>query len=530
PRGVIYDRNGVIICENKPVVTAIFYPFMSSRSEPVLEDLINRVEKVIPLSRKKIIDAMRNSTAAVLKENLTREETFRILEQQRNLKGLSVITAMKRYYPFGEYGSHFLGYIGEISQQELNEPKYSVYRQGDWIGKTGIEAKYDSYIRGIDGGIFIESDAGGRQTRVVEKIEPIPGNKLLLTVDMELQNIAEAALSETGRPGAIVGIDPSNGAIRVLVSQPGFDPNKFITSQNEVTEYLENKDLPLYNRATQAQYPPGSVFKVITAASALNEDVIKVEQKFNCPGYFVLGRRTFKCWEEKGHKIVSFIPGVVNSCDVYFYNVGLKTGIDNISSYAEKFHLGAPLKIDLPSENPGFIPDAKWRKATFPRGWVNGDTANVSIGQGYLTVTPLQCATLAAVIASRGKIFNPYLVERILDKSGNKIYEKKPTKITEIELKKEVWDVLQSALEGVVERGTGYASFVIGFRAAGKTGTVQNPHGKDHAWFIAYGPVENPQIALSIIVEGGGKGGSVAAPIAKKIFSGLKNEGRRVKR
>jgi penicillin-binding protein 2 len=522
PRGIIYDTKGVVLCGNRPVVTALFYPFMRSKSESVIDELIARIEKILPGSRQKVMDAMRTSTVVALKENLAREETFRILEQQRNLKGVSVVTEMKRYYPFGERGSHFLGYIGEISRQELNEPRYIGYRQGDRIGKTGIEAQYDAYVRGVDGGLLIESDALGRQVRVVKKIDAVPGDKVLLTIDSDLQNTAELALEETGRSGAIVGIDPRDGAVRILVSRPGFDPKRFIIGGPDVSEYFTKKTLPMYNRACQAQYPPGSVFKIVTSAAALNEGAVDPRQTFNCPGYFVLGNKTFKCWKEKGHGIMSFLPGVMNSCDVYFYNVGLKTGIDDMAEYAERFHLGRTLKIDLPSESPGFIPTAKWRKTAFMRKWMDGDTVNIAIGQGYITVTPLQCATMIAAIATRGDIYSPYLVDRILDNSGNKIYGHAPVKIDNVDLKEDVWDIIQQALEGVVERGTGHAAYVEGMRIAGKTGTAQNPHGRDHAWFVAYGPVENPELALTVLVEFGGMGGAVAAPIAQRIFTRLK--------
>ncbi|MBU2567284.1 MAG: penicillin-binding protein 2 [Elusimicrobia bacterium] len=521
PRGNIFDRYGNVLCGSMPIVKVLFYPFALPASKSP-DEIGERVERIIPGSRQKIYSSWKTQTVVCLSEDTPREQIFKLIEQKVNLSGISVVTEMRRHYPYRGLFSHIVGYISEIGPEELADPGYFTYKRGDIIGKSGVEARYDSFLRGIDGGWLIQADASGRQTDVVQQINTQQGNELFLTVDTELQKIARDALVETGHAGAVVGIDPSDGGIRILVSYPDFDPNLFSEGNPLRLSYFGDNALPLYNRAVQAQYPPGSVFKIITSLAALTNGKIGREEEFFCPGYLRVGNKVFKCWEEKGHKKIDWTAGVVNSCNVYFYNVGLKTGIELIEEESEKFLLGRTLGIDIPSEKPGFIPTEKWRKKTLRYGWLSGDTANIAIGQGYLTATPLQLASIISCVASRGAIWKPYLVAEARDSSGKTVYRHKPKKIAEIDIKEDIWSAVQDALVKVVESGTGRAAKVQGITFGGKTGTSQNPHGKDHSLFIAWGPVENPQLALAVVVEHGGKGGSVAAPVARKIFSRLK--------
>ena len=520
PRGIIYDINGKVLCENRPSVSVFFYPFLSKKNPEIFSDFIMKIEKLIPDVKNKIIESYSLRKSVCLSKDISRDLMFKLLEQKIDLPGISVVTEMVRTYPYNEICSHVIGYISEIDQAQLKEEQHLGYKQGDLIGKTGIEKEYDLFLRGEDGGWLIETDAKGQQTNITQRIVPSPGKDIYLTIDIELQKIAEECLEKTGLAGAIVGLDPGDGAVRILVSKPGFNPNLFVCASSERLKYFSDKNLPLFNRAIQGEYPPGSVFKIVTAISALNEGKITVNDKYFCPGYFTLGRKTFRCWEEKGHKTMDFLSGVTNSCDVYFYNVGLKSGIENMISYAEKFYLGKSLGIELPSEKCGFLPVSSWRKTKFKK-WADGDTVNIAIGQGYLTVTPLQLASLISTVANKGKIYRPYLVSKILTQDGVIVYEHKPEKISTIELHENVWNEIEKALINVVEAGTGRAAKVQNLTIAGKTGTAENPHGPDHAWFVCYGPVEKPKLALSIFVEHGGKGGAVAAPIAQKIFSKL---------
>ncbi|MDI6640742.1 MAG: penicillin-binding protein 2 [Elusimicrobiota bacterium] len=516
PRGTVYDCHGRIFCSSKSRTNVYFYPFLSKR-ERISDDELEFIDKLLPGVKPKLIEGYKSKKVIHLTSNLPRNRLFKLLEQKVNLKDISVVEEMVRDYPYKDVGSHIIGYVGEISPDELKELVLSGYKQGDIVGKAGIEKQYDSFLRGIDGGWLVESDAFGRQLNITDRVQPIKGSDYYLTIDLELQQIAEDALKQTHFAGAIVGLDPSNGAVRILVSQPGFDPNLFVELSNGRLKYFTDKSLPLYNRATAGEYAPGSVFKIITAVAALQEKKVSTETEFFCPGYFKVGTRTFKCWEEKGHKRVNFIEGVRKSCDVYFYNLGLKVGIEKLAEYAQKFNLGKLLNIDLPTEKTGFVPTAKWRKTRFPYGFVAGDTANIAIGQGYLTTTPLQLAALICAVATKGEIYQPYLTDKIVAQD-KVIYKHKVKKITTVELDETVWQNLRSALTEVVNSGTGHACFIPGVKIAGKTGTAQNPHGPDHAWFVAYAPVENPKLALSVFVEHGGKGGAVAAPIAKKIF------------
>ncbi|MBU0952698.1 MAG: penicillin-binding protein 2 [Elusimicrobia bacterium] len=522
PRGIIYDRYGKRLCENKPVTLVLFYPFSKKNNRSFQNTTEKTIERILPGTKDKIIEGYNNSRVVSLAEDIDRNTMFRLLEQKINLKDISVVTEMRRFYPYNEMFSNMIGYIGEVSQPELESMTSYGYKQGDIIGKNGLEKQYDEYLRGEDGGWVIESNASGRQLGISSRIEPVPGKDIHLTIDLELQKVAEDELLKTGCAGAVVGIDPSNGAVRILVSQPGFDPNLFVGNSKERLKYFTDKKLPTFNRAVQGEYAPGSVFKIITSAAALNENIITLDETYFCPGYFTIGKKTFKCWEKKGHKNMSFFSGVQNSCGVYFYNIGLKEGIGPIIDYAEKFNLGSKLGIDMPSEKSGFIPKEEWRTKKFKYGWLPGDTVNIAIGQGYITVTPLQLASMISTVANRGRIWKPYLVEKVMSNDGSVAFEHTTEKLSEVELKDAVWDDLIKALTNVVAQGTGYGAQVEGMNIAGKTGTAENPRGATHAWFGAFAPVEKPELAVAVLVEHGGKGGSIAAPIAGRIFAKLK--------
>lgn len=519
PRGFIYDVNGNILCRNKPIPKVLFYPF--ARSSKISDDDIRKIERLIPGSSKKLLNAYKSKNTVCLAEDITRETMFKLMEQGTRLPGISVVMESNRDYPEGNLACHLLGYVGEIEQRELRYLSSRGYKQGDILGKMGIEKRYDSYLRGKDGGLMVESDADGQHLNIVERIKPEEGNDLYLTLDMELQRIVEKEFDRMGYSGAAVVLDPRTGAIRALASRPAFDPNAFVGSCDDVVEerkqYLFDESLPLYNRAIQGQYPPGSVFKIITAVTALAEESVDIEKKHRCNGEFRLGRRTFKCWKEEGHGEMNFLSGIENSCNVYFYSLGLKLGAEVIVDYAQKFHLGKPTDIDLPSEKKGFLPDRAWTKKT--SALLKGDTVNIAIGQGYLDVTVLQLAVMVSAVANRGVIWQPYLVEKIINnKSDVVINETKPFRADRFELPDDVWDTLEEGLLRVVGSGTGRAASVRDVNIAGKTGTAQNPHGDDHAWFVAYGPVESPEFVIVVFVEHGGMGGGIAAPVAGRIL------------
>jgi penicillin-binding protein 2 len=514
PRGFIFDSDGNILCKNKSVPCVLFYPFV--RTSKIDAD---KIERLLPGSASKLLSAYKSRNVVCLAEDISRKTMFRLLEQKNRLAGISVVIDSKRYYPYGESACHLLGYVGKIGREELYYLEDQGYRHGDTVGKMGLEKKYDVSLRGKYGGWLMESGADGRNLNIIKRVEPHIGSDIYLTVDMDLQKLAEEELEKTGRNGTIVGLDPRDGAIKILASYPGFDPNVFIESseiaKKKRKKYLRDKNLPFYNRAIQGEYPPGSAFKIITAIAAVAENKVDIWEKYECPGYFDLGNRRFKCWKEHGR--VSFLSGMKDSCNVYFYYVGLQTGIDLMVKYAKKFCLGQFAGVDLPSEKRGFLPDrlsGKKRASLF-----QGDTANIAIGQGYLDVTALQLAMMISAVANRGVIWQPHVVKKIVDsESGLVVRETRPTVLSKFELPEDLWDILEKGLVQVVNSGTGKEAFIPGLKIAGKTGTAQNPHGEDHALFVAYAPVGEPELVLVVFIEHGGKGGPVAAPVAGTIL------------
>ncbi len=518
PRGNIYDIKGNILADNRPSVTIFYYPIR----EPNPNE-IKTLLTLLPQSKEKLFFAIRTKKILQLADAVDRKIVFKLLSMKHRISNIFISTEFKRRYIENENFSHIIGYIGELTLNEYNMLKSKGYNYSDYIGKQGIEKSYEEYLRGKNGALIIEVDAKGNPTKILKDLKLSGGDNLFLTIDSDLQNIARKSLASTGKNGAIVGIDPNNGAVRILVSYKDFDPNVFISlSKDERKKLLQDRNLPLFNRALQGLYPPGSTFKILTSIAALNENLVSTEAKYFCSGGFKLGNKIFKCWEKNGHKSIDFFNAIRLSCNVFFINLGLKTDIDKIETYAKMFNFDSTTEIDLPFEAKNICPSKKWKKEKFKSIWYDGDTASVSIGQGYITATPIQMALFASAIANKGTIYKPYVVEKIVDKNGNIMYQHTPVKKNYIKIKPEIWNFIHKSMIEVVNSGTGYAAYIPNFKIAGKTGTAQNPHGEDHAWFICFGPVEEnkiPDLALAILVEHGGKGGAVAAPIAKEIFT-----------
>ncbi|MCB4792658.1 MAG: penicillin-binding protein 2 [Elusimicrobia bacterium] len=520
PRGIIYDRFGNKLVENKTAFVALFYPFAQYTTPP--KELLIKLNKIFPVKNltTRLIQSWSRGKVVRLAEDLSLEEMFRIQEQRLLLPGISVIRESKREYTDLMANSHLVGYLSEITAKELENVKPDTYKMGDYIGRSGIEKVWDGTLRGQDGGWQIEVDAYGHQTRLIRHIPSSVGGSIYTTIDANLQKAAyeglEATLKLKKARGAVIGIDPRSGAVRILVSSPGFDPEKSFS--REFNKYITDKDLPLFNRAIQALYPPGSIFKIITFVGALEEKVIDPSKTFLCTGQFAFGDKVFKCWEKKGHGRLSLLPALSKSCDVYFYQLGLKSGSDLIEKYAKMFRLDKQTGIELAGEKKGLIPSKEWKMARFGQPWTPGDTINMAIGQGFLWVTPIEMAVMMSAVANGGTLYKPYLLDRIESSGGEILSKTDAKKLSEIQLSPEVWQLIKEGLEEVVKTGTGQGCFFKNLKVSGKTGTAQNPQGDDHAWFIAYAPSDNPELALTIIVENGGHGGSVAAPIARKIF------------
>jgi penicillin-binding protein 2 len=523
PRGRIIDRNGMVLADDRPVFVALFTPMGLSAGD--IQAVLDRLSPVIAISRAELEHrlqlAIRSKSMLRISDRLTREQAFRILQDRTHLPGVSLSVEQQRFYPGGMLASHVLGYVGQIADEELETMSDEGYHSGDWIGKSGLERLYDSMLHGQDGGYLIEVDARGRQVRVIRHVPPQAGKDLILTLDGQLEELAERRLRESGEPGAAVVLDPKTGGVLALASSPGFDPNLFLPLGNseERNRLLRDPRLPLYNRSIQALYAPGSTFKIITSLAGLQEKRIDPQDTVDCKGSYILGkeRRVFHCWKPKGHGTVNFRRALAESCDVYFYVEGLKIGAELIEKYAKQFGFGQRTGIDLPSEKRGLLPYA-W-KESIGQHWSSGDTLNYAIGQGALQVTPLQMANMLVGVANRGIFWQPYLVSEARGLSHDVQRFGVPRVTSNVTLSDFTWEELSSGLTEVVRNGTGVAAQLPGIDVAGKSGTAQTPHGREHGWFVAYAPVADPQAACVVIIEHGGHGGSVAAPIVHDLLA-----------
>jgi len=526
PRGIIYDRRGKILADSRPVNVLLLS--LQNLNEETLGETLKQLKKLLNFSEKEIrekINLEKGKLLLRLKEEISRKEMFKLEENRTNLPGINIQQIeLKRRYPLNSFAAHVLGYIGEIDREELDKLFLEGYRLGDLVGKEGVEAAYDGYLRGEPGGMEIEVDARGRQKRVIRNFSPGLGKSLVLTLDSELQQCAEEELRSRGWKGAIILLEPQTGEILALVSSPGYDPNVLIDFKRpkKIRELLNDPSLPLFNRAIQGLYPPSSVFKIVTAIAAFEEKKVNLEKEFYCPGSLSIGKYTYRCWKRDGHGWVSFFPALIHSCDVYFYLLGLECGADLLEKYAKKFGLDTLSQIDLPGEKEGLIPGKIWKKRSLGESWYHGDTVNFSIGQGYVLLTPLSSANLAAILANRGKLYQPHIVKKIIDEEKVNqpkiIWEVEPKEILHVELREDTWKIINEGLKRAVAEGTGRTGAIVGLDIAAKTGTAQNPHGEDHGWFVGYAPAENPKIVFVIFVEHCGPGGPAVAPLARRLI------------
>lgn len=516
-RGIIYDSTGKIIVGNESNYVALFYPFEQQYLPS--EDTIEQLNKILKRDIKPSIDkGWRYGRVVKIADNLTLDEVFRIQEKKLFLPGITVVKEPKRTYFNSIENAPITGYVGEVRADELETLETDGYKAGDFIGRGGIEQSYDKYLRGIDGGLDLEVNAKGQHQKAFSYRAPQIGNSVYLTIDDDLQKVAYDALTKTTTgKGAAVVIDVRNGAVKALVSCPSYDTNKVFTG--EYRKYLKDKKLPLFNRAIQALYPPGSTFKIITFIAAMEHLHLNPNHTEECKGKFELGDRVFACSSKAGHGRINLIRAMTVSCNIYFYQLGLDLGVRVLEEYAKLFHLGEPTGIDIPSEKKGFVPTPEWKKAKMKMIWLKGDTVIFAIGQGALWVTPLQMATTMAAVANRGIYYKPYLVEKVVDaENNNTLYTHSPETKEAINVSSNTWEQLNKALTNVVEEGTAVRTKLKDIKIAAKTGTAQNPHGEDHAWVVAYAPADNPEIALAVIVENGGSGGVISVPVAREIF------------
>ncbi|HCC68639.1 MAG TPA: penicillin-binding protein 2 [Nitrospiraceae bacterium] len=520
-RGIIYDRNGVPFVRNVPSFDiSVIREYL-----PKDRETLSALSKLIGLSADEIQDRLRKAAVhpyepVKLKIAVPWQEVARVEARKADFPGLQVDVEASREYINGILASHIIGHLGRLTPEQSKNPDYKEVPRRALVGQLGIEMVYDKILRGTAGRKFIEVDAMGRKIKVVGVEEPVKGNDITLTLDITLQKTAEEALK--GKAGAVVALDPNTGEILALASSPAFDPNLFSRGikPREWMKLLNNPQKPLLNRALQSQHPPGSTFKIITAIAGLEEGVITKNTEVNCTGVFTIGRRVFRCWKPSGRGTVSLHRAMVESCNIYFYEVGKRLGINKIAEYAKRFGLGKPVGLELLNEKSGIVPSIEWKLKTRKEQWFQGDTINVTIGQGYLSATPMQMALLMSIVANGGKIYKPHLIKD----SGVEL-------VGNSKVNAENLAIVRKSLQGVVEEaeGTGGQARSSLLRIGGKTGTTQvvgirkPAHAlpkkiRNHAWFVAFAPVENPQIALSVFVEHGGYGGVSAAPIAKKVI------------
>ena len=526
PRGILFDRNGLPLVDNRPAFTLSLIPREMEDRDTVLARL--SVLLKIPLTdlRASLDRVPPDSLRPVrVRRGLSLAEVTEVEERKLELPGVIVEVEPQRVYPTSTFAAHLLGYVREVSDEQMKPGRY---RRGDMIGQSGLERVLDEYLRGKDGATRIEVDALGRPVRSMKGEEPDPGGQVITTIDRRIQEAAERAM--TGHAGAVVVMDPRNGDVLAMTSSPSFALDRLTGNLNrdDWRRLVSDPGTPLMNRALQSQYAPGSVFKVIVAAAGLQEGSLTPMDHISCNGEFHLGAWTFKDWKEGGHGHVNLRSALVHSCNIFFYQAGLKVGPEAIGRYARAFGLGAPTGVELGSEKAGLIPVVDWKRRRGSRGWQAGDTVNVSIGQGRVLVTPMQVARMMGAVANGGILWKPRLVQRVTASDGTLAYSTSSTATGHVDLSPVVWAFLRSALVGVVnEGGTGAAARLPGVLIAGKTGTAQSiaksdaARGQDHAWFASFAPADDPQVVVVVLVERGGKGGQVAAPIARRIYESI---------
>ncbi len=521
PRGIIYDRNGIPLVENIPSFAALISPEYADKVD------VNLLSKILNIPPDELQSKLKTKTESIyipikIKDNLTFKEIAMLETRRSEIPGLIIETEIKRHYPFGPATAHLIGYLGKITDQQIkNNPQYKTLPSYFLVGQTGLEKLFDERLMGIPGEKIVEVDALGRELRLIKKSPPVKGEDIYLTIDALLQDAAYKSFETL--TGAFVAIKPDTGEILALLSSPSFDPNKFVEGVTEQywNELINNQKNPLLNRAIQGLYAPGSTFKIITALAGLEEGVITPDKILvNCTGGISLGQWTFGCWKKEGHGPVNLRRALVESCDVYFYEVGRILGIKKIHKYSTLLGLGTATGFSS-DEKSGLVPDDEWKKNVKKASWFLGDTFNTAIGQGFLKVTPLQMARVMAIIANGGIKVTPYIMRGDEPKKEN------------LNLDPKNLEIIKEALSGVVNEPAGTASgarsYIIKF--GGKTGTVQVISKKlkekvsyknveHHAWFIGFAPVDNPEMAFSVIVEHGGSGGAVAAPVARNILEG----------
>ena len=547
-RGLIYDRGGVLLAQNRPAYSLEITPEQVHDVGQVLEQLAEIIEiGEEDLERFwKLRQRKRRFDSVPIRVNLTPDEAAQFAVHHHRFPGVDIKAQLLRHYPHDVKTTHVLGYVGRVSQRDLDQIDASNYAGTSHIGKNGVEKTYESALHGAVGYEQIEINAAGRRVRTLEQTPPEPGVDIHLHLDIALQEVAMQTFGDNN--GAIVAINPKNGGVLAFVSQPGYDPNLFVEgiSKKDYDALQEDDDRPLYNRALRGQYPPGSTVKPFMGLAGLERNAIEYDTSVYCPGFFQLPGNThrYRDWKKTGHGPMDLDAAIVQSCDVYFYKLAYELGVDRLNEYLSQFGFGSRTGIDLTGESTGLLPSREWKRRARRQPWYPGETLIMGIGQGYFLTTPLQLAAATAAVANNGTFFTPRVVDYLRTRETGEITPIPPSSQPIPKALQQNWEDIRTGMANVVEGARGTAKRIRSdkYRIAGKTGTAQvftvaqdeeyDEEGlekklRDHALFIAYAPIEDPQIAIAVVVENGGHGGSTAAPIARTIMDAylLRDEG-----
>jgi len=519
-RGNILDRNGEIIVDNKISYDVLILPQELGQ----LDRILGGVSRILGTETKELKAVFRrnyfsSSIPVTVASNIDLEKAILLGEYKQEEPSIIIQPRPLRHYPYGALASHVIGYVNEIDRWRLTKLEDYGYKTKDIVGFGGVEEKYDYYLRQEEGGLSVEVNHRGKFMRVLGFEPPSNGKDVQLTLDLNIQKIAEENLS--GRKGSIILMDPQSGQVLALANYPNFNPAVFVNKRTRLIAGLFNDpDSPLINRAISSSYPLASVFKLVTASAGLELKKINLSTSFLCRGSTMIGARKFSCWDVHGQQDI--VSAIARSCDIFFYKTGLLLGAQNIHDYALKLGLGKALSFELPYETAGFIPSPLWRKINKFQQWFDGDTANLSIGQGDCLVTPLQAANMMAVFANGGYLPNPYIIKAV----GNLDLVPKRKKLTRLDFKKSTFETIRRGLRLVVSdsKGTGNVLSGLDVKVAGKTGTAQVPHGATHAWFAGFFPYDNPKYVICVLLENGGAG-HTASVVAKQVIEAMDKQG-----
>ncbi len=537
PRGIITDADGFALVRNRPS----FNVFLIREDVQDLEKTIERLASLLPISKDEIIEKVKKSKRPKFEATLIYPDvnlkTVAYLEEHKiELPGVLVEVEPLRYSIYDSATSHVVGYLGEINEKQLKDKEaYPDARQGDLIGKSGVEKAFNLYLNGKAGGRQIEVNAHGRELGIISRKNSVPGHNITLTLNLQLQLLAEAALGD--KAGAIIALNPQNGHVLAMVSHPTFNPNLFAggISTEDWNRLMNNPDKPFRNKTIQNHYAPGSTFKILVGAAVLQNGVVRERTILPCAGSVRIANARKSCWKAGGHGYVSIKQALEQSCNVFYYRTGVELGIDELARYAKSFGFGERLRIELPDEVPGLIPTREWKEERYNQPWYPAETMDAAIGQGFVTVTPLQLASMVVAVANGGTLYKPMLVKKITKANGELVREYQPTVIREVPVDKKHLNIIRQGMWMVVngKKGTGRGSKIEDVEFTGKTGTAQVVKKqreeqedlpeklRDHGWFVSFAPMENPEIAMAILIEHGMGGSKSAAPVAKYIFERL---------